>query len=444
MKYFGTDGFRGQANVGLTAKHAFMVGLSLGAQLVDKNENPFIFIGKDTRLSSSMLESALAAGVSSAGVSVKLLGVVPTPLVSHVTQHTDAVGAVMISASHNPYDDNGIKVFNEFGEKTDAETEQKIENVIDGLEEVVLASPDKIGVIKADSEDVDLYIQHLIEEVPLDLTGYKVVLDCANGAAVSTAQRIFEQTGCELIVLHNQPDGYNINTNCGSTHPEDLVKHVLEYQADFGFAFDGDADRCIGVDNQGRLITGDETLYLVGKNLKDKGQLKNNLVVTTVMANLGLFKALDKLGIETVSTAVGDKYVYEALTTKDALIGGEQSGHIIFSDLANTGDGVLTALMISKVVSENKQPLSDLVSDLLIFPQTLKNIRVNNKQAALENESLNEKVEEISQRLDKNGRILVRPSGTEPVIRVMVEAENQELCDSCVDEVIQLIQELNL
>ena len=444
MKYFGTDGFRGKANVELTAKHAFMVGLSLGAQLVNKNDKPFVFIGKDTRLSSSMLESAVAAGVSSAGVGVKLLGVVPTPLVSFVTEHTEAVGAIMISASHNPYYDNGIKIFNEHGEKTDEQTEQLIENVIDEIEIIPLASPDKIGVIEADNEDVVRYIEYLHGSVPVDLTGYKLVLDCANGASVTTAKKAFENTGCELIVMNDKPDGYNINTNCGSTHPQDLVRQVLNNKADMGFAFDVDADRCIGVNDKGELITGDETLYLYARYLKENNKLKNNLVVTTVMANLGLFKAFEKLEIETVSTAVGDKYVFEALNEKDAIIGGEQSGHIIFRDLANTGDGVLTALKLASVAKEMGKSLSELTSDLAIYPQTLKNIKVVDKHSALENNALSNKIEDVRQRLNNDGRILVRPSGTEPLIRVMVEAKTQEICDGLVDEVIQLIQELNL
>lgn len=444
MKYFGTDGFREKANEGLTANHAFLVGQSFGAQLVKKNENPFIFIGKDTRLSGSMLEHALAAGASSVGVSVKLLGVVPTPLVSYVTAQSDAVGAVMISASHNPYYDNGIKLFNEQGEKVEAEVEMMIEKVIDNQASVELAPSNHIGTIEEDEEDIEKYLNYLRESVPVDLTGYKVVLDCANGASITTARKIFEQTGCDLIVIHDQPDGLNINTNCGSTHPQDLVKQVLEHQADMGFAFDGDADRCIGVNDKGELITGDEVLFLFGRYLKENNQLENNIVVTTVMANLGLFKALEQLDIETLSTDVGDKHVFEGLEKTQGVLGGEQSGHIIFRKFSKTGDGVLTALNLAMLVSEKKQSLSQLTSDLKIYPQTLKNIVVKDKNGALENSEVIDKIKDIENRLGKEGRILVRPSGTEPLVRVMVEASTQALCDQLVDETIELIQDLNL
>lgn len=444
MKYFGTDGFRGKANETLTAHQAFLVGLGFGHELVSKHREGFVYIGKDTRLSSSMLEHALAAGLSSTGLHVKLLGVVPTPLVSYVCAHSEAIGAIMVSASHNPYYDNGIKLFNHLGEKMDEQTELNIEKVIDQEVEVELISTDHIGQIETDTKAVESYLAYLEKNLPLDLSGYKIVLDCANGASVTTAERVFEKLGCEVVVLFNEPNGYNINNHCGSTHPEVLAEKVVELKADAGFAFDGDADRCIGVNHLGELITGDEMLYMIGRHLKEQDKLRNNLVVTTVMANLGLFRALDKLGIETEQTAVGDKYVYEALVNKEGVIGGEQSGHIIFMDLASTGDGVLTALKLSEVLTHHRKSFKDLCEDLIIYPQTLKNIKVNDKKSALENEQLVEKINQVSNQLGQDGRILVRPSGTEPLVRVMVEAKTQELCDTCVDEVIQLIQTLNL
>lgn len=444
MKYFGTDGFRGKANLELTARHAFYVGLGLGSKLVKQFENSFIYIGKDTRLSSSMLESALAAGMSSAGVRVELLGVVPTPLVAYLTAQTKASGAIMISASHNPYYDNGIKIFNHLGEKADPQTEQFIEDVLDEIIKVDLALTNEIGIIEASTQDIDLYINYLYENIPVDLTGYTIVLDCGNGASVATARKAFERTGCHLIVLNDQPDGFNINAECGSTHPANLIAKVKEVNADMGFAFDGDADRCIGVTSSGKLVTGDEVLYIYGRHLKENNKLKNNLVVTTQMANLGLFRAFEELEIDTVSTLVGDKYVYEALNERDGIIGGEQSGHIIFRDLATTGDGVLTALKLCEVVATSQKSLDELSESLVIYPQTLKNVQVKNKHTAIENENLLNKVRETETVLGRDGRILVRPSGTEPLVRVMVEAKTQEQCDLLVDDVITLIEVMDL
>lgn len=444
MKYFGTDGFRGKANESLTAYQAFLVGQGYGYVLSQKHESGFVYIGKDTRLSGDMLEHALAAGLSSMGLNVKLLGVLPTPVVSFITNHTDAVGAVMVSASHNPYHDNGIKLFNQLGEKLDKESEQIIEQVID-LELVPdCVAGDHIGRIETDESAVNLYLDYLHDHFDLDLSGYKIVLDCANGASISTAQKAFERLGCEVIMMHNHADGYNINTHCGSTHPESLQAKVVELKADAGFAFDGDADRCIGVNHKGELVTGDDVLFIVGRHLKQQGRLNNNLVVTTVMANLGLFKALEKIGIDSKQTAVGDKYVYEELVKSQGVIGGEQSGHIIFMDLAHSGDGVLTALKLVEVMRETNKSLAELSEDLVIYPQTLKNIKVNDKKSALENQQLVDKINQVTEALHGDGRILVRPSGTEPLVRVMVEAKTQDVCDAMVDEVIELIQTLNL
>lgn len=446
MKYFGTDGFRGKANETLTAQQAFIVGSSFGQQLKEKfnQEKLMVYIGKDTRLSSDMLESALASGFASSGIEVHLLGIIPTPTVSYITKNSDAVGAVMISASHNPYYDNGLKLFNDQGEKMDPKTEEAIERVLDDPSLIELCDSDAIGKIKMDKKAIDSYLNYLEENVPVDLKGYKVILDCANGASVTTAVKAFEKTGADLIVLHQEPDGYNINTKCGSTHPESLQEAVKEHKADFGFAFDGDADRCIAVNEKGELFDGDHMLYSLGKFMKDKGTLNNNVIVTTVMANLGFFRAIEKLDIDSEKTAVGDKYVYEALNKRSGSIGGEQSGHIIFKEIANTGDGVLTALKLSEMVKETGQTLSESSKDCVIYPQTLKNIRVIDKEAALTNETILAEVNKVQEHLGSDGRILVRPSGTEPLIRVMVEAQTQEECDKCVDQVIEVIEQLGV
>lgn len=440
MKYFGTDGFRGKVNYTLDALQAFKVGACLGNALYNKHGKKNVYVGMDTRLSSSMLEAGVASGLASMGMDVKLLGVVPTPVVSYITANSDAVGAVMISASHNPYYDNGIKLFSELGEKMDPDTEEYIERYLDNEFELEWVNGDNLGVIVYDDENtIHAYMDYLKETLSMDLSGLKVVLDCANGASVSTAKKAFELFGGEVVVMNDQPDGYNINTKCGSTHPEQLVQKVLELNADAGFAFDGDADRCIGVNHLGELVTGDDVLYLVGKYLKKNNKLKNNLVVTTVMANLGLFRALEREGIDYRSTQVGDKYVFEVLGQEDGVIGGEQSGHIIFKDIAHTGDGVLTALKLVEIMVHENKSLKELTNGLVIYPQTLKNLKVKDKQVVLEDSSVNDLIAEIETRLNKDGRILVRPSGTEPLIRVMVEAKDQLTCDSIVDEVIDYI-----
>lgn len=440
MKYFGTDGFRGKVNYTLDALQAFKVGACLGNALYNKHGKKNVYVGMDTRLSSSMLEAGVASGLASMGMDVKLLGVVPTPVVSYITANSDAVGAVMISASHNPYYDNGIKLFSELGEKMDPDTEEYIERYLDNEFELEWVNGDNLGVIVYDDENtIHAYMDYLKENLSMDLSGLKIVLDCANGASVSTAKKAFELFGGEVVVMNDQPDGYNINTKCGSTHPEQLVQKVLELNADAGFAFDGDADRCIGVNHLGELVTGDDVLYLVGKYLKKNNKLKNNLVVTTVMANLGLFRALEREGIDYRSTQVGDKYVFEVLGQEDGVIGGEQSGHIIFKDIAHTGDGVLTALKLVEIMVHENKSLKELTNGLVIYPQTLKNLKVKDKQVVLEDSSVNDLIAEIETRLNKDGRILVRPSGTEPLIRVMVEAKDQLTCDSIVDEVIDYI-----
>lgn len=440
MKYFGTDGFRGKVNSDLNALQAFKVGSCLGNVLYNKHKKNSVYVGMDTRLSSPMLEAAVASGLASMGMDVKLLGVVPTPVVSYITANTDAVGAVMISASHNPYYDNGIKLFNELGEKMDSDTEEYIERYLENEFDLELVSGNDLGVIINDDENtIHAYLNYLKENLSMDLSGLKIVLDCANGASIATAKKAFELFGGNVVVINDQPDGYNINTKCGSTHPEQLIEKVLELKADAGFAFDGDADRCIGVNHMGELVTGDDVLYMVGKYLKKNNKLKNNLVVTTVMANLGLFRAFESEEIEYHLTQVGDKYVFEVLSQEDGVIGGEQSGHIIFKDIAHTGDGVLTALKLVEIMVHEKKSLKELRNGLVIYPQTLKNLKVKDKQNVLEDASINQFIAEVETRLSKDGRILVRPSGTEPLIRVMVEAKDQGTCDSIVDEVIDYI-----
>lgn len=439
MKYFGTDGFRGKANESLTALQAFKVGAAFGNLLKQTISKPTVLIGKDTRLSSGMFEAAIAAGLSAYGCHVGLLDVCPTPMLAHATKNSSANAGIMITASHNPFYDNGIKLFNEEGEKIAEEIEQQIERHLEGRAELILPDNAEIGLITHEPEALEKYLLHLKESVSTSLKGYKVVLDCANGASVTTAKRAFEMLEADVIVMHDQPDGLNINVECGSTHPHSLIEKVKEEKADMGFAFDGDADRCIAVDHTGELIDGDKTLYICGNFMRDQGELNNDLIVTTVMANLGLFRKWEELKFRTEVTRVGDKYVYEAMLSKDGMLGGEQSGHIIFKKHASTGDGVLTALKLSEVVASTKQSLHDLARDLIIYPQTLKNVRVNDKETALSDVDVRRKMSEIDHRLGKTGRLLVRPSGTEPLVRVMVEAESQEICDLFVKEVVDII-----
>lgn len=444
MKFFGTDGFRGRANDGLTAQQAFQVGSCLGYLLRQDDSRPEVLIGKDTRISSTMFEYALAAGLSAHGCDVLLLGVVPTPMVAYETLHSNASAAVMISASHNPYYDNGIKLFDSQGMKMNGKVEQQIESYLEGQMDILLPDNDSIGLIQQASGSMEHYLHHLKEISDFDLSSYKVVLDCANGAAYQTARKAFEQVGAEVIVINDQPDGFNINNQCGSTHPQELVQRVLEEKADFGFAFDGDADRCIGVDHTGELVDGDKILYACGLFMREQGALQNNLIVTTIMANMGLFKKLKELNIKTEVTQVGDKHVYEAMLTKDSMLGGEQSGHIIFRELFPSGDGVLTALKLAEVVVKTNKSLHDITKDLIIYPQTLKNVVVHDKEKAMSHVDVRKKMSEIDHRLGDSGRLLVRPSGTEPLVRVMVEAKTKEMSDAYVDEVVEVIVSKNL
>lgn len=439
-KYFGTDGFRGEANVVLTVEHAFKVGRYLGWYFGQEHKARVV-IGKDTRRSSYMFEYALAAGLTASGADAYLLHVTTTPSVSYVVRTEDFDCGIMISASHNPFYDNGIKIINRDGHKMEAEVEDRIEAYIDGkTEELPLATKEDIGRTIDYAAGRNRYIGHLISIATRSFKDMKIGLDCANGSSSAIAKSVFDALGAKTYVINNEPDGTNINTDCGSTHIHVLQDFVKEKKLDVGFAFDGDADRCIAVDENGNVVDGDLILYVCGKYLMEQGRLEGNTIVTTVMSNLGLYKACDKIGMKYEQTAVGDKYVYENMQKNGFVLGGEQSGHIIFSKHARTGDGILTSLMIMEVILETKQTLGKLAGEVKIYPQLLKNVRVKDKKTARENPAVVAAVEKVSEALGTEGRILVRESGTEPVIRVMVEAATDQICEKYVDEVIQVIE----
>ncbi len=443
-KYFGTDGFRGEANVNLTVEHAFQVGRFLGWYYGEKNkpERCRVVIGKDTRRSSYMFEYSLVAGLTASGADVYLLHVTTTPSVSYVVRTEGFHCGIMISASHNPFYDNGIKVINEKGEKLEEDVIGQIEDYLDGKSgPLPLAVKENIGRTVDFAAGRNRYIGYLISIATRSFKNKKVALDCANGSASAIAKNVFDALGAETHVIHNEPNGLNINLNCGSTHIEELQKYVVAEGCDVGFAYDGDADRCIAVDETGRIIDGDAILYICGKYMKEQGSLFHNTIVTTVMSNLGLYKALEKEGISYVQTAVGDKYVYENMAATGHCLGGEQSGHIIFSKHATTGDGILTSLKVMEVMLEKKESLSKLAAPLAVYPQVLKNVRVKDKQAAQDDPAVQEEAKKVAERLGNEGRILLRQSGTEPLVRVMVEAKDLETCQSCVDQVVKVIEE---
>lgn len=442
-KYFGTDGFRGEANVDLTVEHAYKVGRYLGYYYGKNHEDgkATVVIGKDTRRSSYMFEYALVSGLTASGADVYLMHVTPTPSVSYIVRLDEFDCGIMISASHNPYYDNGIKIINGQGYKLEAEVENEIEAYIDGeISEIPLATREKIGRTVDYSMGRNRYIGYLMTLATRSYKNKRVGLDCANGAASTVAKSVFEALGAKVYVVSNEPDGTNINNNCGSTHMEQLQKLVLEKKLDIGFAYDGDADRCLAVDENGEIIDGDKILYACGCYLAENGKLNNNTVVTTIMSNLGLYKAFDKKGIAYEKTAVGDKYVFENMMENSHSLGGEQSGHIIFSKYATTGDGVLTSIKFMEVMLEKKVTASELFRDLQIYPQLLVNVRVKSKPEARTDEDVIATVEKVEKALGGDGRILLRESGTEPVIRVMVEAATDELCKQYVDEVVQVIK----
>ncbi len=436
-RYFGTDGFRGEANVSLTADHAYKVGRFLGRFY---GENAKIVIGKDTRRSSYMFEYALVAGLTASGADAYMLHVTTTPSVAYITKIDGFDCGIMISASHNPFCDNGIKIIGGKGEKLDGKVLDMIEDYIDGsVPELPFAKGDKIGRTVDYVSGRNRYIGYLISLGIYSFRGKKIGLDCANGSAWNIAKAVFDALGAQTFVINAEPDGLNINKNAGSTHIEGLQRLVVEKGLDGGFAYDGDADRCLCVDENGNVLTGDHILYICGKYLKEKGELFNNTVVTTVMSNFGLYKAFDELGIDYAKTAVGDKYVYDYMMKNNNRLGGEESGHIIFSKYATTGDGILTSLKIMEVMMAKKQPLSKLAEGFEMYPQILKNVRVKDKPATRNDPDVCKAVENAEKRLGASGRILVRESGTEPVIRVMAEAETEELCRECVDSVVDVI-----
>ena len=454
-KYFGTDGFRGEANVNLTADHAYKVGRFLGWYYGERkrqagdNAPARVVIGKDTRRSSYMFEYSLVGGLVASGADAYLMHVTTTPSVAYIARVDAFDCGIMISASHNPYYDNGIKLINGRGEKMDDETIALVEAYLDGkLEafgqawpEIPFATREKIGCTVDYVSGRNRYIGYLISLGMFSFRGIKVGLDCANGSAWSIAKAVFDALGATTCVINAEPNGLNINRDAGSTHIEGLQKLVVEKGLDVGFAYDGDADRCLCVDEKGNVITGDHILYIYGRYMKERGKLLTNTVVTTVMSNFGLYKAFDELGIDYAKTAVGDRYVYEYMMKNGNRIGGEQSGHIIFTKYASTGDGILTSLKIMQVLIDRKKPLSELAAPLKIYPQVLENVRVKDKAAAQADPDVQAAVQRVTEKLGETGRILVRESGTEPVVRVMVEAENEPVCRAYVEEVVHILQE---
>lgn len=453
-KYFGTDGFRGEANKNLTADHAYRIGRFLGwyyceLKMRSGDDTPArIVIGKDTRRSSYMFEYSLVGGLVASGADAYLLHVTTTPSVAYVARVDEFECGIMISASHNPYYDNGIKLINHNGEKMDEDTIALIEAYLDGdlnvfgkhYDEIPYAHREKIGCTVDYVSGRNRYVGYLISLGMYSFKGMKVGLDCANGSSWNIAKSVFDALGAKTYVINADPNGTNINTDAGSTHIEGLQKFVVENGLDIGFAYDGDADRCLCVDEKGNVVDGDSILYVYGRYMKERGKLVTNTVVTTVMSNFGLYKAFDKIGIDYAKTAVGDKYVYEYMQKNGCRLGGEQSGHIIFSKYASTGDGILTSLKMMEVMMAKKKKMSELTADLHIYPQVLVNVKVKDKAVVRADADVQEAVQKVTDTLGNTGRILVRESGTEPLIRVMVEAETEEICKKYVDEVVTVIK----
>lgn len=454
-KYFGTDGFRGEANIGLTSMHAYKVGRFLGwyYSLQLQNEKgarrPKIVIGKDTRRSSYMLEYAIASGIATSGADAYMLHVTTTPSVSYITRLDGFDCGIMITASHNPFCDNGIKVINRYGEKLDDETTALIEAYLDGDlaslgitgDDLPLAKGDKIGCIHDHISGRNRYIGYLISTASNSYKKLRIGLDCANGASWSIARAVFGALGAQLYVVGDEPDGLNINKDCGSTHIENLAQLVREKHLDIGFSFDGDCDRCLAVDENGNIVDGDKIMYLLAKRLKARGMLKDNTVVATVMSNSGFVASLEKIGIKCVQTKVGDRFVYECMQDKGYSIGGEQSGHIIMKKYATTGDGLLTAIMVTEEMCDSKCTLSTLVEDVMVYPQYLKNVRISDKDEVMNDKNVLASVKDVEKLINGKGRVLLRPSGTEPLIRVMVEAESEEKCREYTNIIVNSIVE---
>ncbi|QVK17802.1 phosphoglucosamine mutase [Mycoplasmatota bacterium] len=441
-KYFGTDGIRGIANQTLTPELAFKLGRVLGHVLKKSSEKINVLIGRDTRISGELLEYSLISGLLSIEANVMRLGVVSTPAVAYLTKSLNAQAGIMISASHNPYPDNGIKIFGSDGYKLMDDVELEIERLIDEPDHLDRPINDKIGVVENYFEGQHKYLSYLQKSIDHTFENMKIAIDCANGATSFLAPHLFANLGADVSLINNTPNGTNINVNCGSTNIESIQQFVLENSVDIGLAFDGDGDRLIVVDEKGQIINGDYILYVLGNYLSEQGKLNDNTLVSTVMSNVGYYKAIEEKGLSSVQTKVGDRYVLEEMLKNKYNLGGEQSGHIIYLDYSSTGDGLLTALQLINIMAEKDVPLSELTKEMKSYPQVLKNVQVLDKASVLDNEELKSKIEVINSELGNNGRVLVRASGTEPLIRVMVEAENDEICEKYVDEIVELIKTL--
>ena len=440
-KYFGTDGIRGIAGESLTADLSFKVGKALGKLLTEKKEHPKVVIGRDTRISCDMIEHALTAGLTSTGVNVMTVGTIPTPAIAYLTKTIETDSGIMISASHNPYQDNGIKIFGPDGFKLTDEQELEIESLIDNSEQIKNASFEKIGKVYGGNELTQKYIQHIKQSITGDLSDVKIALDCANGATTGVAPFIFGDLEADIETIGCQPNGVNINDNVGSTKIETISEFVKENNVDVGFAFDGDGDRVLAVDANGNIVDGDKIMFILAKHLKEQGELKDNMVVSTVMSNIGFYKAIEENGLQSVKTAVGDRYVVEEMRNNNYSLGGEQSGHIILMNYATTGDGILTAVKLANIIKSTGKSLEELASEVSIYPQKLVNIKVIDKKAAMEDSEILAECEKVEKELEVNGRILLRASGTENLIRVMVEASSDELTDKYCEQVAKIVRE---
>ena len=440
-KYFGTDGIRGIAGESLTADLSFKVSKALGKLLTEKKEHPKVVIGRDTRISCDMIEHALTAGLTSTGVNVMTVGTIPTPAIAYLTKTIETDSGIMISASHNPYQDNGIKIFGPDGFKLTDEEELEIESLIDNSEQIKNASFDKIGKVYSGNELTQKYIQHIKQSISGDLSNIKIALDCANGATTGVAPFIFGDLEADIETIGCQPNGININDNVGSTKIETISEFVKENNVDVGFAFDGDGDRVLAVDAKGHIVDGDKIMFILAKHLKEQGELKDNMVVSTVMSNIGFYKAVEENGLQSVKTAVGDRYVVEEMRKNDYSLGGEQSGHIVLMNYATTGDGILTAVKLADIIKTSGKSLEELASEVNIYPQKLVNIKVVDKKTAMEDSEILAECEKVEKELEGNGRILLRASGTENLIRVMVEASSDELTDKYCEQVARIVRE---
>ena len=440
-KYFGTDGIRGIAGESLTADLSFKVGKALGKLLTEKKEHPKVIIGRDTRISCDMIEQALTAGLTSTGVNVMTVGTIPTPAIAYLTKTIETDSGIMISASHNPYQDNGIKIFGPDGFKLTDDQELEIEHLIDNTDEIKNASFEKIGKLYSGNELTQKYVQHIKQSISGDLSGIKIALDCANGATTGVAPFIFGDLEADIETIGCKPNGININDNVGSTKIDTIANFVKENNVDVGFAFDGDGDRVLAVDSKGNIVDGDKIMFILAKHLKEQGELKDNMVVSTVMSNIGFSKAIEENGLQSVKTAVGDRYVVEEMRKNDYSLGGEQSGHIVLMNYATTGDGILTAVKLANIIKTSGKSLEELASEVSIYPQKLVNIKVIDKKSAMEDVEILAECEKVEEELEGNGRILLRASGTENLIRVMVEASSDELTDKYCEQVAKIVRE---